>query len=239
MTGSKLKIIAIITMLIDHVGFGIVWRLPSIESSSIIYVAMRRIGRLAFPIFIFLLIEGFGHTRSKLKYALRMLIFCFISEIPFDLAFWGNILEIQHQNVYFTLFIGLLVIWGMDEVQKQFLVDEDSSKKLVYLYDALIVIAGGGVATSLCTDYSYIGILAIVVMYLFRKNRVLQALLGCTVLTVLNPEEFTCFAIVPLIAMYNGKRGIGLKYLFYIFYPAHLFIIYLIAAFMGYNIWIF
>jgi len=239
MTGSKLKIIAIITMLIDHVGFGIVWRLPSIESSSIIYVAMRRIGRLAFPIFIFLLIEGFGHTRSKLKYALRMLIFCFISEIPFDLAFWGNILEIQHQNVYFTLFIGLLVIWGMDEVQKQFLVDEDSSKKLVYLYDALIVIAGGGVATSLCTDYSYIGILAIVVMYLFRKNRVLQALLGCMVLTVLNPAEFTCFAIVPLIAMYNGKRGIGLKYLFYIFYPAHLFIIYLIAAFMGYNIWIF
>lgn len=239
MTGSKLKIIAIITMLIDHVGFGIVWRLPSIESSSIIYVAMRMIGRLAFPIFIFLLIEGFGHTRSKLKYALRMLMFCFISEIPFDLAFWGNILEIQHQNVYFTLFIGLLVIWGMDEVQKQFLVDEDSSKKLVYLYDALIVIAGGGVATSLCTDYSYIGILAIVVMYLFRKNRVLQALLGCMVLTVLNPEEFTCFAIVPLIAMYNGKRGIGLKYLFYIFYPAHLFIIYLIAAFMGYNIWIF
>lgn len=239
MTGSKLKIIAIITMLIDHVGFGIVWRLPSIESSSIIYVAMRLIGRLAFPIFIFLLIEGFGHTRSKLKYALRMLMFCFISEIPFDLAFWGSILEIQHQNVYFTLFIGLLVIWGMDEVQKQFLVDEDSSKKLVYLYDALIVIAGGGVATSLCTDYSYIGILAIVVMYLFRKNRVLQALLGCMVLTVLNPTEFTCFAIVPLIAMYNGKRGIGLKYLFYIFYPAHLFIIYLIAAFMGYNIWIF
>lgn len=239
MTGSKLKIIAIITMLIDHVGFGIVWRLPSIESSSIIYVAMRLIGRLAFPIFIFLLIEGFGHTRSKLKYALRMLMFCFISEIPFDLAFWGNILEIQHQNVYFTLFIGLLVIWGMDEVQKQFLVDEDSSKELVYLYDALIIIAGGGVATALCTDYSYIGILAIVVMYLFRKNRVLQALLGCMVLTVLNPTEFTCFAIVPLIAMYNGKRGIGLKYLFYIFYPAHLFIIYLIAAFMGYNIWLF
>lgn len=239
MTGSKLKLIAIITMFIDHVAFGILWRLPGIDSSSIFYNVLRFIGRLAFPIFIFLLIEGFTHTRSKLKYAIRMFVFAFVSEIPFDLAFWGRTVDMSHQNVYFTLFIGLLVIWSMDEVHKRFLKDEESSKVPVIILDTILILAGSVLATVLKTDYSYIGILAIAFMYLYRRNRVIQALAGCIVLTVLNPFEFTCFAIIPLIAMYNGKRGIGLKYLFYIFYPAHLFIIYLVAALMGYNIWIF
>ena len=80
---------------------------------------MRFAGRLAFPIFCFLLIEGFEHTHDVKKYALRLLSFCLISEITFDLLFNGKILESGYQNVFFTLFIGLMVMWGFQAEGKQ------------------------------------------------------------------------------------------------------------------------
>ena len=124
-SGSTLKIIAIITMLIDHIGAGVLGRLLVVRGMNevadlnawidanstlvITYQMMRFVGRLAFPIFCFLLIEGFEHTHDVKKYALRLLSFCLISEIPFDLLFNGKILEFGYQNVFFTLFIGLMV----------------------------------------------------------------------------------------------------------------------------------
>lgn len=124
-SGSTLKIMAVISMLIDHIGgvlilMGIYYKLiPHPENIGIgcipnlntIYLIMRAIGRIAFPIFCFLLVEGYVHTSNKKKYALRLFIFALISEIPFNLAF-GNKVFIpasRLNNVFFTLFLGICV----------------------------------------------------------------------------------------------------------------------------------
>ncbi len=238
MNGSKLKLIAVITMLIDHVAYGILWRIPSIGGSSILYTIMRCIGRLAFPIYIFLLIEGFKYTRSKLKYAMRLLIFCFISEIPFDLAFNGRFLELGYQNVFFTLFIGFVTICAMDAVwTKLFKCNKECIIPTVML-DVLIVIGGCAAAYYLRTDYKYAGVMAIVIMYLLRKEKSLQVIFGILALTFMSSlTEMFAFFILPCILAYNGKRGAGMKYFFYAFYPVHLALIYVVATLLGVNCW--
>ena len=135
-SGSVLKMVAITTMLIDHLGAGLLLPLLSLPPTSPLsssdhgisflfhrylltyefYSLLRIIGRSAFPIFCFLLIEGLLHTSSRGKYLLRLLLFSFLSEIPFNLALFGGLRNANHQNVFFTLTIGLAVIWGMDEI---------------------------------------------------------------------------------------------------------------------------
>lgn len=137
-SGSTIKLIAIIAMLIDHIGatilermlmnrgFGLVYGNDDMLSNwfqqgtnailFIFYIGMRLIGRFGFPIFCFLLVEGFLHTHSCAKYALRLFLFALISEIPFDLAFMGKVVYIGYQNVFFTLFIGLIALWAFDTI---------------------------------------------------------------------------------------------------------------------------
>lgn len=135
-SGSVLKMVAITTMLIDHLGAGLLLPLLSLPPTSPLsssghgisflfhrylltyefYSLLRIIGRSAFPIFCFLLVEGLLHTSSRGKYLLRLLLFSFLSEIPFNLALFGGLRNANHQNVFFTLTIGLAVIWGMDEI---------------------------------------------------------------------------------------------------------------------------
>lgn len=96
----QLKCIAVITMIIDHTG-------------AVLFpdnMTLRYIGRIAFPIFCFLLVEGFFHTRDVRKYMLRLGMFAVISEIPYDLAFRDTVIEFEHQNVFFTLFIGVVMM---------------------------------------------------------------------------------------------------------------------------------
>ena len=130
-SGSTLKMIAIVTMLIDHIGAAVLARLLMVNGLGELdqtntdaimqwlsangalygtYTVMRMIGRVAFPIFCFLLVEGFLHTHDVKKYAMRLGLFALLSEIPFDLAFSSKILEFNYQNVFFTLFIGLLTM---------------------------------------------------------------------------------------------------------------------------------
>ena len=93
----QLKWIAVITMIIDHTG-------------AVLFpddMVFRYIGRIAFPIFCFLLVEGFFHTRDVRKYMLRLGLFALISEIPYDLAFRDTVLEFEHQNVFFALLLGV------------------------------------------------------------------------------------------------------------------------------------
>ena len=122
-SGSELKMIAIATMLIDHIAATVIIRVLKFggynDSLYQLYRVMRNIGRIAFPIFCFLLVEGFMHTRDREKYALRLGCFAAISEIPFDLAFNGKILEVGYQNVFFTLLLGLLTMMAYDSVMNQ------------------------------------------------------------------------------------------------------------------------
>lgn len=281
-TGSTLKIIAIVTMLIDHTAAVL------LHNNMI----MRAIGRIAFPIFIFLLIEGAIHTKSKLKYALRLSLFALLSEIPFDLAFNGGAFYFGYQNVFFTLAIGMFMIIGFDLVEqnkipalikkilfalglfapaatilflygnvflnmkKNFDLTRNLSLNFIYIsmfviiflltilylfltksklgkealfsssIDLLFLSLGVLVAMLLKTDYSAMGILAIATMYLLRNRKTESFLFGCLILILFQPFELPALIGLIPVSKYNGERGLKLKYIFYIFYPAHLLLIY-------------
>jgi len=232
--GSTLKLIAIVTMLIDHIAAVVLERIIAnyagdAKTLNTIYYIMRGIGRIAFPIFCFLLVEGFLHTRNVWKYALRLAIFALVSEIPFDLALHATPFYKNYQNVFFTLLIGLLVLIGLKYTTELI---NDNNAILIYFTKIAIIIAGMVAADLLKTDYSDLGVMTIIVMYLLRKNQAASMLAGCTVLTIFNYFELPAFLAVIPAWLYNGKRGLKLKYVFYVFYPAHLFILYLICRFM-------
>lgn len=220
LSGSVLKLIAIISMLIDHVGGHLVPRsivLFSISGYNLtLQYVMRSIGRLAFPIFAFLLIEGLIHTHNRIKYGASLLICAFISEIPWDLLHYGKFFELQKgQNVFFTLFIGFLALCIAEALKNH------------PLFAALSLIAIGIAVPFLVTDFGVKGYLFIVLLYALKENEVFRILPAF----LLNNFVFSMLAFLP-ISMYNGKRGFVkgavLKYAFYLFYPVHLLVIYLI-----------
>lgn len=223
-SGSALKIIAIVTMFIDHTAASIFPRmlqsfdyLEYREFLIVVYRIMRFIGRVAFPIFIFLMIEGLFKTKNIKKYIMRMGMFALISEIPFDLAFTGRTLEFEYQNVYFTLFIGLICMTVVEMIRKKY---KDIIIQTVAV--AVVGVVGAVVAELLRTDYGWKGIACIMVMYAFSYNRVALMISGAI--------SFAWELTAPLafigVGFYNGKRGLNLKYVFYAFYPAHLLLLY-------------
>lgn len=169
---TQLKMIALITMLIDHIGAVILpylinyaqykQNLSLFISLEGIMVLMRLVGRVSFPIFAFLIVNGYFHTSNKAKYLLRLSLFALISEPFFDFANTGMWLEFTHQNVFFTLALGLLTIWGYDNIAKA-----NSFNFIAGLY----VIAVGLIAVNLRTDYDFYGILTIFIFYLFYHNK--------------------------------------------------------------------
>lgn len=242
-SGSTLKIIAIVTMLLDHIGASLLqpiltdaarslgvtsWSAGNLISAcpdiAIPYYILCYIGRIAFPIFCFLLVEGFLHTRNLQKYCLRLAIFALISEIPFDLAFHYTPFYPKSQNVFFTLLIGLLVI-SFDRWCHESLTAYPFSNIL----PILVFLAGMALAEYLQTDYGCIGIIAIDVLYQLRRHRITSCILAAAFLCLSSSLEVTAFLFVPLVGFYNEERGLSLKYVFYLFYPVHLFILYLIG----------
>ncbi|MCD8335998.1 MAG: conjugal transfer protein TraX [Lachnospiraceae bacterium] len=225
-SGSTLKLIAIITMFIDHTGATVIRSLTSLSASASNtalrsawirgYNLSRDIGRLAFPIFCFLLVEGFVHTRNPRKYAGRLFVFALISEIPFDIALKGSWFYPDKQNVYFTLLIGLLVLMGIRWIT-------DDGKRPILL-SVLPIALGMFVALKLDTDYNYKGVFLIAVLYLTRQVRLYQCIGGAAAIAWELPAPL---AFIP-VWFYNGKRGISLKYFFYWFYPVHLMLLYVI-----------
>ncbi len=200
----QLKCIAALSMLIDHIGMVL---FPEVT-------LLRMIGRLAFPIFCFLLVEGFYHTHNVQRYMIRLAVFAVISEIPFDLAMFGEVLEFSHQNVFFTLFIGLAMMYGLRMYT-------DTLVRCVIIALAMVF------AALLSTDYSFLGILLILVYYLLRDNKTGALALGAgwNLLSRTPVQYCGIFAVIPL-AMYNGEKGRSFKWAFYIFYPAHLLALY-------------
>lgn len=216
-SSSTLKMIAVITMFIDHFGYTVVyWS----DGQGQYYQLCRDIGRIAFPIYCFLLVEGFFYTRSRLRYTVNLLIFGILSEIPFNLALGAAVRLPGYQNVFFTLSCGLLAIWGMEKIREKHI-----------LLMVLPAAAGMAAAYLLHTDYDFKGVLLIVILYLFREQPVPRFFCGALCLYW---EWKAIFAWIP-ITLYNKKRGWMsgpvLKYLFYVFYPAHL----LLLAYLRYH----
>lgn len=221
-SANALKWIAVITMMIDHIGAaileknGITYTYPNLLLTDRI---LRYIGRVSFPIFCFLLVEGFLHTRSKWRYLLRILMFAVISEYPFDMAFRGSI-DWYHQNVFWTLFLGLSALILIEKVEK-------AGWQFGKIAGLIIAAAFAAVAQLSHTDYKAAGVLLIYVLYVARDSRMLQCICGAICFIW---EKTSVFSFV-FIYFYNGirKKGIN-KYFFYIFYPAHLLILYAIRC---------
>ncbi|MCM1092090.1 MAG: conjugal transfer protein TraX [Butyrivibrio sp.] len=248
-SASTLKLFAVITMLIDHIAAVVVIRMlrqhyePELYT---IYMVMRQIGRIAFPIYCFMLVEGLARTRNKWKYAARLGGFALLSEIPFDLAFSGEVLEFSYQNVFFTLAIGLLTMIVIEQIEtgtetrtRTGTETEDHEEKSVIwrkpLKTILVLLtctAGMGLAYLLQTDYGMRGVACILVMYFLRKQRWLELVAGYIAFVVLLQELAALPAFLAL-ALYRGKKGVDAKFFFYGFYPVHLLLLYLTYVLMG------
>ena len=207
------------SMLIDHAGAVLIENtsLYQITGFRMLAVACRLIGRISFPLICFLLIEGFCHTEDRRKYLMRMGCFALISEIPFDLAFFDK-LDLQRQNVFFTLFTGILLLYALEKAETL-----EHSPLIRSFMMAAAILAGCAAATAGRFDYSYMGILLIAALYLFRKDRKKQCIAGA----VLSLYELTAALAFILVGKYNGEKGDGRlpRNWFYIFYPLHLLVL--------------
>ena len=222
LSAAQLKGIAVTSMLFDH-GVKILWR----DAPLLLYA----FGRVAFPIYAFLLAEGARHTRSMGRYALRLGIFAVISEIPFDLCFFHTIWEVNAQNVFFTLLLGLLCIWAISGAR---------SGKSAYFRIFLVVVLAL-LADFFKADYGRVGVFCILLMNAaIKAHTAWLKLILCTVgilctarnVVFLGGRPLQLFALLALapIMMYNGKKGRqGHQWLWYAFYPGHLLLLWLLS----------
>lgn len=219
MSAFVLKIIAVITMFIDHIGYAIFGK----------FSYFNYIGRFAFPIFAFQISEGYIHTKNLKKYLLRLFVFALISQIPFML-FHTLFIKTFALNVFFTLFLGLVCI---------FIYDKSKYKFIGILISCLI----GFIAELTHCDYGFYGIAIILIFYIFKSNFINASI--CFILATAIKYLIPCikygfnniyiylfiFTILPAIILstYNGKKGKDSKYLLYLFYPIHLLLVYFIS----------
>ena len=226
-SADALKWIAMLTMLCDHVGAVLLVQYP----------VLRLIGRTAFPIFVWLLVEGFSHTSSRKRYLGRMAAFALVSEIPFDLALFGRP-DWRSQNVFLTLSVSLLMLSFLERAMDARDRERGAGERAVWQTAAAagIVAAAMVLADLLRVDYGGSGPLLAALFYCYSRRRkpnlTVSFLLFCLSMGPITAlvEVFGIVA-VPLIARYNGmRRRRGKGRLFYLFYPAHLLILYLIAA---------
>ena len=233
-SGSVLKWIAIAVMFLDHIGacllevfvLNVHGNSPLAGQIGNLYFwydfdqILRSAGRMAFPIFCFLLVEGAVHTRSPKRYLLRLALFAVLSEIPFDLALHNQTFYWGAQNVFFTLLLGLLVILVFQRYPA-----EGWKGMLALAVSAAAAELGG-------TDYGAIGVAVIAVMYLLRERPLAASLISLALLALLNRQELYSAPAFLAMALYNGRRGRQPKYFFYVFYPVHLLLLWAAGNFV-------
>lgn len=261
LSASALKHIALISMLIDH--FAAIYLETKLMNQGIypydnqLYVLLRNIGRIAFPIYCFQIAEGAKHTRDIKKYALRLLIFALASSIPYNITFFGSAFTLEGQNVYYTLFAGLLCIWLYQYCK-------ENNKSVLFIIGFFVI-------CELCiifeTDYSLFGPILIMFFYLYKEPYQLFTIgipvfiIGCYImyyfiyiryyavsynldfaLQMLKPTiidtwyalelEIWGLAAFVFIYLYDGSKGKSLpKMFYYLFYPEHIIILYLITKY--------
>lgn len=232
--GFTLKLLALVTMTIDHTAY--------VLGCGDLYWPMRYIGRIAFPIYCFLLVEGYYHTRHVGKYAQRLGVMALVSELSFDLMCAGHFPDLNHQNVMFTLLLGLMAMWLLDcgrkWVSKR--VEQPALRQvLTMLFGIPMAYFLAMVGNWMDVDYHKAGVLLIVLFYLLRGH--LVPLVAATALLLYHyysaMEMMALVAFVP-IALYNGQRGnipcgkAG-QWFFYWYYPLHIGVLVVIAAALG------
>lgn len=233
-TSFHLHILAMALMLCDHLWATVVpgnnW--------------LTDIGRIGFPIFAFMTVEGFFHTKNLKKYVKRLFIFALISEIPFNLIMGSRAFYPLHQNVLWTFLIGIGLMWINENAK-----DKTLPKR--FMVAAITVVMGFILGIISFCDYYHAGVLTVLVFYFFRERKWQNFLLQFICLWYINTEilsgfyyefeifgtkievlrqSFAMFAMVP-IWLYKGKQGVynkGIKAFYYWFYPVHLFVLWII-----------
>ena len=217
LSSDALKGIAMVTMLVDHFAYLFVAPYENL------YLILRGIGRLAFPLYCFLLVVGFLHTRDYRRYLIRVAFFALISEVPFDLILSGAPVDWGYQSVMVTLFIGLAGLgayrWCVN--------------RQLPIYGILVVVASILIGWLTQCDYGAEGILLIFILYLFSFAPMERAIgLGIWAVCFGGLEVWAACAVIP-ISLYNGQRGNRkrwFKWAGYIFYPVHLLLLWLISV---------
>lgn len=216
LSGATLKHMAMICMLADHVNKAILFPLV-IKGTAPWLVGLHGvfnvIGRFAFPIYFFLLVEGFYNTRNRWKYLRNLAFFALISEIPFNLFIGMDWRHSGAQNIYFTLALALCVIWATEAVRRR--------TKYWLLIMVPVVITGCVIAEYGRIDYGSLGVLIPLAFYLFRSKPLAASVAGYLMIA----EEVWSLPSFLLTCLYNGQRGRQCKWLNYWFYPMHLLLI--------------
>ena len=224
LSGSALKLIACMSMLSDHLAkfyfyrftwANMVWFSVAGKSISLLQV-MLMFGRFAFPIFVFLLVEGFEKTKNRKRYGLSLLLLAVLSEIPFNLMN-GNSLLLPKQNVMFTLLLGYFAMCSLEYFK---------NKPVISMVLLVVMFL---ISRYMQADYKAAGFIFILLMYGLRKEPIIKTV-ACPVLLQM---KLMVFLSLLLTCLYNGKRGFiktpFLKYCFYAFYPVHMLVIYFLA----------
>ncbi len=222
LSNNSLKVIAMVSMLTDHMGLVL---FPHIR-------IFRIIGRLAFPIFAYMIAEGCFYTKDRRRYLLLIAAMGFGCQAVYLLTSASF-----HMNILLTFTLSICAIFSADNFFRK----KDGKSLLIFILVWLSVIFLCAIAPELFStygfrfDYGFLGVFLPVAVY-FPKKKSLKILFTAIVLlgmTYLNQAQIYSLCAVPLLMLYNGKRGkLNMKYVFYIFYPAHLAVIYLIDKFI-------
>lgn len=215
--GAQLKYLAFVSMLIDHANNALVTPMLNGEGfllhlSNLFSV----LGRIAFPLFVFFIVEGFFKTRSRKRYLTTLLIFGVISEVPFDMFTSKTFFDPYWNNMMFTLALCLIAIWLIDSLKEKL-----PNQVAWYVVSIILVILFGILAMGLSLDYDYHAILVAYLFYIFYDKPLLGAGLGY--LSII--KELYSFLGFAMTLTYNGKRGKQYKWLNYAFYPVHILIL--------------
>ena len=220
LSGSALKLIAVITMIIDHIGAFILIENPAAAGALFsgapkwltLYNITRTIGRAAFPIYCFLVAEGARYTRSRKRYGINLFAFALISEPVWNLIH-NDTLRYEKQNVFFTLFLGYICICLCDLFREK-------PAALAGCAAGMVVLA-----VLLNADYGCKGMAMIPVMYLLREKHFERTIIACG----LTSTPLRELPGIMLLWLYNGERGFikgkVSKYVFYAIYPVHILIL--------------
>ena len=225
LSSNNLKIIAILAMVLDHVAY------LFIPMTSLFYYLFRIIGRVTAPIMFYNLANGYYHSKNKKKYGIRLLSFALVSQIPFSLFISNKIFLYDNYNILFTLFLGFLCLYAIYDLKHIFL------KTLIIIISAILV--------CFC-EYGLFGLTLILMFSLCKDDRwklLFYSVISFAYMTIRTITDNSIiifilfsglFLAIPFIKLYNGTKGkYNLKYLFYIFYPAHLLILIMIKFILG------
>ena len=229
---NVLKTLACIFMFIDHIGYGVVHNYLIKHAMDIdparyttlnnVYEVCKGIGRLAFPIFCFFIVEGFIRTHDVKKYLLRLGIFAAISEVPFDLGLFGSLWKDDHQNILITFFIAILMLLCIRYIEQNVL---GLSVAVVWFVKICAIIAFSDLAFVLHTDYSWKCMLLAAVLYFMRSAGPVSLICGAAATSW---EKYAPISFV-LLYFYDPSIRPRFKYAFYAFYPLNFVIVWLIA----------